>query len=225
MENINISILKEVPNLTESMKLKIEPLAPLSMVNDLPGSFYKSLTHPTKKMLCGLFENLLGWHIDIADRIEIHKDLKKIRKNQKLDYIKIQEGSTYIPLLWEYFEIESVDLPDSFSYNDLWKKAYRRADEHVHPKGTPNLDYSLVPKTIGLSDKELKTIFRANLSKFPRYYTSPTNREFVVLSDVILIDVLCDAIFSSSLKQMVSDNNIGYLGTSEGWIHLEVNDE
>lgn len=39
MENIDISILKEIPSLSERYELIIEPLAPLSMVEEFPGSF------------------------------------------------------------------------------------------------------------------------------------------------------------------------------------------
>ena len=74
MNNIDISILKEKPLLDMKVQLIIEPLAPLSMVAELPGSYYKSLMHPSKKMICGLFENILGWHFDINTRMAILKD-------------------------------------------------------------------------------------------------------------------------------------------------------
>ncbi|MFW5760508.1 MAG: type I-PGING CRISPR-associated protein Cas5p, partial [Cyclobacteriaceae bacterium] len=146
IENIDLKILENPPVLDTKAKLIIEPLAPLSMVSDLPGSFYKSLQSPSKKMLCGLFENLLGWHIDIADRKLIYNDLIKVRQNgikskdekkkikQRID--GFQQGSTYMPLLMEYFEVELVTIPPMMHYNDLWSKAYRRSDADVHPKGT-----------------------------------------------------------------------------------------
>ena len=82
MEKIDLSILKKIPELNTKVILEIEPRAPLSMVSELPGSYYKTLKVPDKKMLCGLFENLLGWHIDLADRKEITKDLSKLREKQ-----------------------------------------------------------------------------------------------------------------------------------------------
>ena len=62
--NIDLSILKKLPELKTQAVLSIRPLAPLSMVSELPGSFYKTMKYPSKKMLCGLFENMLGWHFD-----------------------------------------------------------------------------------------------------------------------------------------------------------------
>jgi CRISPR-associated protein Cas5 len=46
---VDISILKEPPKITEKVILEIDPLAPLSMVSDLPGSFDKLLKHWNKK--------------------------------------------------------------------------------------------------------------------------------------------------------------------------------
>ena len=50
--NIDLSILKKLPELQTQAVLTIRPLAPLSMVSELPGSFYKTMKFPSKKMLC-----------------------------------------------------------------------------------------------------------------------------------------------------------------------------
>ena len=71
MKDINIELLKKIPTLNAHAMVSIRPLAPLSMVSDMPGSYYKTLKKPDKKMLCGLFENILGWHIDSADRKQL----------------------------------------------------------------------------------------------------------------------------------------------------------
>ena len=105
--NIDLSILKKLPELKTQAVLSIIPLAPLSMVSELPGSFYKTMKYPSKKMLCGLFENMLGWHFDNKLRLEIFKDMAKARKRQKIDLKKEQfmQGSTYLPLLMDYFSL------------------------------------------------------------------------------------------------------------------------
>lgn len=156
MKTIDIKILENTPDLSAKAKLIIEPLAPLSMVSDLPGSFYKSLKSPSKKMLCGLFENLLNWHIDIADRKEVRKDLikerqKRVKNKEEKKAIKTkiesyQQGSTYIPLLMEYFEIELVTLPPMIFYNDLWSRSYRRGDTVKHLGGTRFMDATHLKK-------------------------------------------------------------------------------
>jgi CRISPR-associated protein Cas5 len=232
MKRIDLTILKKEPKFDKKATLIIEPLAPLSMVNDLPGSFYKSLKSPTKKMLCGLFENTLGWHISIAQRSLIQKDLKKLRRKQKIDFSEPQNGSTYIPLLMEYFDIELVVTPPSFHYNDLWSKAYRRSDAVVHPKGTMNLSYELIPvkrektrdekKPKQISSKELEGLFKENLGKFPLYYSSPTSREYVSFNGCIEVSILINTELLKSIKTALQYNNHLYLGNSEGWVNLKI---
>lgn len=103
--NIDLSILERLPELKMQAVLTIRPLAPLSMVSELPGSFYKTMKYPSKKMLCGLFENMLGWHFDNKLRLVIFKEMVKVRKKQKIDLKKeqVMQGSTYLPLLMDYF--------------------------------------------------------------------------------------------------------------------------
>lgn len=242
METIDLKILENPPDLSVRAKLIIEPLAPLSMVSDLPGSFYKSLKRPSKKMLCGLFENLLGWHIDIADRKKIQKDLirvrqKGIRDQEQKRAIKnnienYQQGSTYIPLLMEYFEIELVTLPSMMHYNDLWSKAYRRSDADVHPKGTPNLSYELIPikreckrdksKPKQIDNSELLELFLNNTGKFPTYYSTQSSREFIKYNSSLEIIISCNENVMKQLLESSQINNCLYLGNTEGWIDLKV---
>ena len=99
MKYIDITILKKEPLLDIQAILIIEPLAPLSMVSDLPGSYYKSSKIPSKKMICGLIENVIGWHFSAKMRISILNQIKQSRENIN-DY---ELGSTYKPLLMDYF--------------------------------------------------------------------------------------------------------------------------
>lgn len=48
-KNIDLSILKKLPEHNVQAVLEIIPLAPLSMVSELPGSFYKTMKYPSKK--------------------------------------------------------------------------------------------------------------------------------------------------------------------------------
>ena len=80
--NIDLSILKKLPELKTQAVLSIRPLAPLSMVSELPGSFYKTLKYPSKKMLCGLFENMLGWHFDNRLRVSVSAMLVDTRQKK-----------------------------------------------------------------------------------------------------------------------------------------------
>jgi CRISPR-associated protein Cas5 len=231
MKNLDLSILKKSPDLNLEVILEIEPLAPLSMVSELPGSYYKAMKSPDKKMLCGLFENILGWHINLADRKNIVKELVKTRKKQKLDYVDKVKGSTFTHLLMEYFEIKLKYIPSSIFYDDLWSKAYRRADAIVHPKGTFNISYNLIPSkrelkrseknSKQLDDKAFETFFKNNLEQFPQYYSSPTGREYILLNGKYEIQLTIDSELFELIQERLQCENIGYLGNSEGWVDLK----
>jgi CRISPR-associated protein Cas5 len=237
MENLDIRILEKIPELTKKVILEIEPLAPLSMVSELPGSYYKTLKSPDKKMLCGLFENILGWHIDLKDRKAIIKYLDNQRKKQTKDKSKTgfedrTKGSTYSPLLMDYFEIVFPVIPVLEFYDDLWSKAYRRSDADVHPKGTFNLDFikirekRMLPrdkdKPQKIDNSALLDFFKENLTSYPLYYSTPSSREYLYANGKYQIELLMDETLYQMLNNHHKENNIGYLGNSEGWIDLKI---
>ena len=232
---INLAVLQKIPHKIVKTKLVVEPLAPLSMVSEMPGSFYKTLNVPSKKMICGLIENVLGWHIDWRDRKVIQQDIKELRKRQKAVYSNEAKGSTYIPLLMEYFDIidqPTIDFSEVCFFNDLWKRCYRRADEVVHPKGTDNIDYRYIPQKWKLKrdeknrekvdDKALKEFFKEKIDFFPMYYTTPTVREYIHLHGRYIIPMLMDEKLFTMLYDILDTNNIGYLGNNEGWVNLKL---
>lgn len=237
--NIDLSILKNSQYSKVNVTLEIRPLAPLSMVSEMPGSFYKTLQYPSKKMLCGLFENMLGWHFDNAVRTEIFKEMVKVRKKHKQIIKKDQyvQGSTYLPLLMEYFDVVGKtslkDFKSVFNYSDLWNRGYRRADSNKHLNGCRNIDISLVAEKTrlykewqNLRSKEAEgkkdSWFKENIGKIPCFYTSPTNREYVALDAVMSIQLLMDTRLFNMLSNRISESNLGYLGNSEGWVNMKI---
>ena len=238
--NIDLSILKKLPELKTQAVLSIRPLAPLSMVSELPGSFYKTMKYPSKKMLCGLFENMLGWHFDNKLRLEIFKDMVKVRKKQKIDLKKEQliHGSTYLPLLMDYFDIlgniSLIEFKSMFNYSDLWNRGYRRPESNIHLNGCRNIDVSLVAERYNLftkwndltSKKESKAKkdewVKNNIGKVPYFYTSPTPREYICLDAVMEIPLMLDANFAELLLAEAKISNICYLGNSEGWVNIKI---
>ena len=240
--NIDLSILSKLPELKTQAVLAIRPLAPLSMVSELPGSFYKTLKYPSKKMLCGLFENMLGWHFDKKLRLEIFKKMVKVRKKQNIDLKKEQfiQGSTYLPLLMDYFDISGnislKEFKSMFNYSDLWNRSYRRSDSNKHLNGCRNIDASLVAERYNLftkwkelSSKEAESKkdewFKKNMDKIPCFYTSPTPREYVYLDAVMEIPLMLDVNFAELLTAEAKTSNICYLGNSEGWVNVEFKKE
>lgn len=235
METVDITILQNVPNLTEKYDLIIEPLAPLSMVDEFPGSFYKSQKAPNKKMICGLFENILGWHIDWLDRKFIIKEMRKLRKKQKVNFFNQQKRSTYVPLLMEFFEMENegtIDFQKVIFYNDLWSRLYRRSDAVNHANGTENIDYTIIPmkRLLKRDSKNSKKVdntaltdfFKQFLSQYPMYYTIPTYRECLQINGIYRIPLLMDKQLANLLNEKLKNVNIGYLGNSEGWINIKL---
>lgn len=239
--NIDLSILKKLPELQKQAVLTIRPLAPLSMVSELPGSFYKTMKYPSKKMLCGLFENMLGWHFDNKLRLEIFKDMVKARKKQKIDLKKEQfiHGSTYLPLLIDYFDISrNISLKEFksiFNFSDLWNKGYRRSDSNKHMNGCRNIDISLVAERYNLftnwkdlpnkeSESKKDEWFKNNIGKIPCFYTSPTPREYICLDAVMEIPLMLDVNFAELLLAEAKISNICYLGNSEGWVNIKIKD-
>lgn len=243
-KSINISILREIPKINKKVIVEIQPLAPLSMIAELPGSYYKSLKIPSKKMICGLFENLLGWQFDVRDRKNIIKDLIALRKKQSkkhtgVDFIDKTKGSTYSPLLMEYFEIENIQPVFSkvVFYDDLWSKAFRRSDATgstpTHAKGAMNIDQSLISRKRELprdskneklvENAALGKFYGENKDKFPFFYSTPTNREFIAMEGKYIMKLEVDSILLDLLLENISENNICYLGNSEGWVDLKLN--
>ncbi len=232
---IDISMLRNSQYCKVNAILEIRPLAPLSMVSEMPGSFYKTLRYPSKKMLCGLFENILGWHFDNNLRLKIFNDMAKLRKKSKQEIRKEQQGSTYLPLLMEYFEISGKvslkEFKSVFNYSDLWNRGYRRSDSNKHLNGCRNIDVSLVAERLRLyeewsalkdSEKKKDNWFKNNIDKIPCFYTTPTSREYVALDAVIAIPLLMDIRLVDMLCLRIKESNVGYLGNSEGWVNIKL---
>lgn len=144
--NIDISLLKEKPELTEKVLLRITPLAPLSMVAEMSGTFYKTMRLPDKRMLCGLMENALGWHLSWTDRENI---LICSRTQRGLDKVKTEDRSSYVPLLMDYFEISGrvriENLHSICFYKDLWSREFRRKDSlQKHINGCRNISIDVL---------------------------------------------------------------------------------
>ena len=228
---MDISILKKKPELTTRVVLTITPLAPLSMVDSMPGSFYQTVQFPTKKMVCGLFENLLGWHFGKSDRTMILKELKKTRKKHSLgDTENISSGSSYSPLLMDYFEIieepKIADMNSLCFYTDYWNRCYRRADADVHINGCRNFDIKIINEKNNLMangpKESIGPWMKENNGLIPMFYTIPTQREYVDFDGKFKYTIDIDEDLYTSLKDICGVNNICYLGNSEGWVDIKI---
>ncbi|MFM2268906.1 MAG: hypothetical protein RL757_2347 [Bacteroidota bacterium] len=245
---MNLEILFEDLEKEVRVELIVEPLAPLSMVSTMPGSFYKTLSTPSKQQLCGAFENVLGWHFDEnfknalvsksgkkeIIRSQIRKDVVKYCKKHKIDAPKWERSDVgYEPLLAHLFDIKLVVKPRMEFYKDIWKQMRKRSDGYSHPKGTMNLSYEIIPLKMDLQRKEpngtitddaIAAFYKENKASYPSYYSSVSNREFIIVEngDVFKMCLMMTASLFNALQAAFSENNIAYLGTNEGWVNLKI---
>jgi len=242
MEN-SINILFAQADKKIKVRLQIEILTPISMVSELPGNYYRSNRVPNKYQLCGLFENLLGLHLGALTRKEIFKDIQKDwKKRLKIELPNEYSNSGYQPLVHPLFDLDDFHVsPSLSSFDDLWKKAMRRIDDKTHPSGTPNLDYRLLPEKRRLAvekggvgaqieNDDLTTLFKANLDKFPHYYTTLATREYLIpvnlkqdeLSRSFLLQITCTNPFAEAISSTIELSSSAYLGHSESWVELKL---
>jgi CRISPR-associated protein Cas5 len=161
------------------------------------------------------------------------KQQKKKFEQAVISFVDYSKGSTYIPLLMDYFEVQDIrpDFSKIVFFDDLWSKAYRRADAVNHPKGTFNISYELLidKRNLGrneknqnqVDDKELESFFKENITKFPLYYSTPASREYIAMDGKYLTEISIDSELQAMLKEKLFTDNLCYLGNSEGWVDLK----
>ncbi len=243
---IDLSILNQRPEKDMQVILSIDPLAPLSIVSTFPGSYYKSQNVPTKANLCGIFENVMGWHLGKKERSAIHKETKKFYKKKfKINEIeKTQSAVGYTSLIGHLFDIELPHFypPIDCRYDDLWTQQMKHNDKR-HMDGTANLSWQVIQdkswlkkelKAIddndkfdkkekkNLKDKLINDFVANNLERLPMYYTSPTAREFIIVNQPYQIKLLINEHLFNMLNDCFEEYNIAYLGTNEGWVDLSI---
>lgn len=229
--------------------LRISPLAPVSMVSEIPGSYYKTGKVPNKHHLCGLFENLLGWHISKKGRENIFMDLQKeYKKATKKELKKAPSNSGYLPLVYHLFDVDPLVIsPKPEFFDDYWKKMFRRSDDKTtgtHAKGSPNLNFSLIPekrklvrkkdKPGQIDDKALGEFFGKNMDGFPFFYSTTAVREYLyppglyghssngfVNETDFLFKLFIEKPFLTLLVKALESNQLAYMGTSDGWVEIK----
>lgn len=237
MTKVNISVLFERPDPVIRSLLTITPLAPLSMVVSLPGSYYRTQSEPSKQMIYGLLENLLGWHFSDSLRKEIIKGLgihykKKLKLSENAVGDFEPSGSKYTALLQKHLLIEKPPFdykPSTMSYDDYWTQHLKDVDQR-HAKGNRNYDYRL-SKSIDTiyeqpkdqQDSMWASLFKEKGDQFPAYYQKPTKREFVVVTGDFRYSLLVQESLLRLLEDAVADAVAPtYLGTNEGWVDLNL---
>lgn len=230
---MDINFLFKEPKM-DSVKLLLSPLAPLSMVSSMPGGHYKTLKEPSHVMLTGLFENILDLHLSVQDRksirAKIEANFNKSKKKESTKFQFVETNSTFLPILSHLFTVDLVLQPSISHFNDLWKRLYRRSDATVHPKGTPNLDHRILARKKQLPlddkgkivDKEYEKLFKENIGCFPLYYSTLSDREYIKVDGEYQFKLLMSIELYELLSEKLKENDLGYLGTNDGWVSLKL---
>lgn len=179
---LDLSFYLEPPELNQRGTIEITALAPLSMVNSLPGTYFGSELKPTEHMIMGLLENALGWHFAKEIRRSTLKELASTaKKKHRKDPIykdhpwlsgksESTSNSTYFSLLQYHLNVNEVNLPKVMTYDDFWSMHLRDTGTSFYG-GSRNYDYRLEELITRLrtktEDKEDKTEF-GDTAKFKK---------------------------------------------------------
>ena len=237
--NVDLNPLVQAANFSEVAVLTIDALAPLSMVTKMPGKYYQSQSAPTEEMLYGLLENALGWHISEKERSEL---IKKIQKKQ--NKTALASGVGFRSLLQFHLRF-GLRIGESFEgilrYDDYWSQHLRTGGLEFFG-GSREHDRRLIPlvnaaaqKQITLTDsggirdeiafQAFKAGDKINLSVvrpfFPRYYITPTPREYVVPAIAYQYRVETSHEIAEMLTIALENPAAPlYLGSNDGWVEV-----
>ena len=150
-------------------------------------------------------------------------------KYKQFDKQSLRSRVEYLPILSHLFEVGVVFHDTPMFYSDLWKQQLFRFDgTYPHPNGTMNLSYELLGSKNKLRDENGKisneaigSFFKTNESKFPQFYTSPRKREYISILGGYKIRLDMTKGLFTLLTEQLTNNNMGYLGNSEGWVHIK----
>ena len=98
---------------------------------------------------------------------------------------------------------------------------YSRLDSEIHAKGTINMDYQFIAEKKS-EGRKLEEFFKKYKEKYPLYYTTPTLREYIFLDGSYQFTLEIDSNLVKLLENNLRENNLGYLGTSEGWVDIRL---
>lgn len=220
---LNADLGKVLINMIKAI-LKIQPLAPLSLVTTTPGSFYRSDNSPSDEMIYGMLENMMGWHYSKEIRRSYLKAIKKSFKKDRKEVSETNSLSGFAPLIQNFVQIKELLLfPHTTPFTDLWTQHMKGSDNR-HVKGSRNYDHRLNRKiNLAKDDAEKNVLLKGNFGKFPNYYQSPTKREFVLVEGEYGYEIEIDDGFLNEFQASIENPQaLPYLGTSEGWVNVKL---
>ena len=232
MQN-ELNYLNESTDYSTGAILTINALAPLSMVAQMPGKYYRCQPAPTHEMLYGMLENALGWHIAESDRARLIKELRK-----RHGEVHSESGSGFRSVLQYHVRIGLGVQPAVTHYNDLWS-------QHLHGAsfvgGSREYSHEAIPIMDAIAGKRIVANDLAKAGKdeallnnfqdgdtvhlnvlrpyFPQYYVSPTLREYIIVEGSYMYGIETSLAFAKILESAVTDPAAPlYLGSNDGWV-------
>ena len=234
---MSLNLLESPPLFSTVAILTVDALAPLSMVAKMPGKYYRSQAAPTDDMLYGLLENALGWHISEKDRNDL------IKQMQKRHGKTAQASGVGFKSLLQFHLRFGIRIETSaeavLRYDDYWSQHLRTGGLEFFG-GSREHDTRLIPlvnasaeKQIsltdsgGVRDEEVignfqpgdKINFSVVRPYFPRYYVTPTPREYVVPATAYQYRVETSPAVAEMIADALEDPAAPlYLGSNDGWV-------
>jgi len=237
--NFDLNLIAGAPDFSSQAILSISTLSALSLVAQMPGKYYRSQSAPTDMMVLGLLENALGWHIGESDRLKIIKDLAK---KHKLPGTGEKSGVGFRSVLQFHIRFGTRMGPDDKAvsrFDDYWSQHLRTGGiesfggSREYDSRLNALRTAVANKTITITDSKgitseedalaFKPGDKINISAIrallPRYYSSPTAREYVETSHDYRYALHTSQSIMQALGDAISDPQAPlYLGSNDGWV-------
>ena len=219
---IDLSFYLDPPALKQQGKITIWPLAPLSMVSQQPGTYFRSELSPTQEMLFGLLENAAGWHFHNGQRKAIIKSLtKKVKKKlgRSTDWKghpwlkgKLEaSGNGYASLLQFHLSFLRIEADDSpLTWDDLWSMLNSN-DSISFVGGSRNYDFRL-ENLITASRKVNPTVTFGDRKGFNRF-------TLVELKEIVEGQVHVKSLSTNFPQFYSSPRKRGYLEPTRPWVY------
>lgn len=237
--DFDLSCLLKQPVFDTKALLYIEALAPLSIVTSMSGKYYRCQPEPTKEMLCGMFENALGWHFGEQERTEL---LKKMRQRLRIQEAAYATRVGFKSLLQFHVRFETQVVPPLLAYDDYWSQHLRETGKSF-VGGSRTYDYRAIPIMNAIRREQVTVNDRANADRnpyklhnfhpddlvhlnvlrpyFPQYYSSPKLRGYVIPLGTYQYKVETSTELANTLSSaLLSPAAPLYIGSNDGWVDV-----
>lgn len=213
-------ILEKKPVLDETVVLEIKPESPLSISNS-KGTCILFDKKPSKNMVSGMLENLMGITLTIEQKKEIIKNNKS--KLHNIFSNGQHKKYSYLPIINHLYTIEEISFPLEMTKFSSIKYEHLKRNDMGHFNGTKNYDISF----LNCDAKEINTFFPFSgengiSAKLPRYYSSIIKREYCNCKGSYFLKLSLTHDMKNELIQSLDINDGAFLGDSESRVSVKI---